>query len=337
MKNPCAGNSGGNDLYVAIDAGGTKTEMVLFAGDGTVRSRWRGKGCNPSRIGLEHAGNDLCAMLTELLRDHGGESLNLESLFAGIAGGTVVDRERYLEKRFRAWLPNAKRVMTGSDMVNALNSGLGRRQDGMALIAGTGSVAYVRIGGVGHRIGGWGPMLDDEGSGFHIGRLALKAALMEADGRGPATLLSALCEKQLGRPVPEAIAEIEQRGPTYAASFAPLVFQAARQQDGIAGRILEQCADNLALLGHAGLSRFPASVTPRLTVVGGVLSGPGNPLLELLTARLNRPCEIILPDLPPVFGAAVEAMELADRVPDEPFRDRFRESLNNHPIKDSVP
>lgn len=337
MNVPHVENSGAADLHVAIDAGGTKTELVLFSGDGLVRDRWRGKGCNPSRIGLEQAGNELGALLAELLRDHGGMSLPLASLFAGIAGGTVVDRERYLETRFRAALPHAKRVATGSDMVNALNSGLGRRQDGMALIAGTGSVVYVRIGGSGHRIGGWGPVLDDEGSGFHLGRLALKAVLMQGDGRGPATLLTALCEERLGKPAPEAVPDIERLGPVYVASFAPLVFQAARQQDLVAGEILDHCADQLALLVRAGLERFPAAVTPRLTVVGGVLSGADNPLLALLTARLGRPCDIILPDLPPVFGAAVEAVELAGHAPDEQFRDTFRASLKLHPPKELTP
>lgn len=323
-------------LFVAVDAGGTKTELVLFSGDGQVRGRRRGQGCNPSRIGLEQAGDALCALLGDLLRDHGG-TVPLASLFAGIAGGTVVDREGYLERRLRALLPQARRVATGSDMVNALNSGLGSREDGMALIAGTGSVVYVRIAGVGRRIGGWGPVLDDEGSGFHLGKLALKAALMHLDGRGPATALTVRCEERLGKPVPEAVPEIERHGPAYLASFAPLVFETAREGDRAAAAILDHCADQLALLVRAGLARFSESVRPPLVVVGGVLGGAGNPLLALLAERLKRPCDIVLPDLPPVFGAAVEAMELAGHSPDGAFRDAFRASLNHHLSTEPAP
>ena len=40
------------------------------------------------------------------------------------------------------------------------------------------------------RAGGWGYVLGDEGSGYWIGRAALRAVLREADRRGPATLLT---------------------------------------------------------------------------------------------------------------------------------------------------
>ena len=48
------------------------------------------------------------------------------------------------------------------------------------------------------RSGGWGYVLGDEGSGYWIGRAALRAVLREADRRGPATVLSGLLLKHFG-------------------------------------------------------------------------------------------------------------------------------------------
>ena len=66
-------------------------------------------------------------------------------------------------------------------------------QPGVVVIAGTGSIAYGRNErNQAARAGGWGYMLGDEGSGYWIGRAALRAVLREADRRGPATQLTGL-------------------------------------------------------------------------------------------------------------------------------------------------
>ena len=62
------------------------------------------------------------------------------------------------------------------------------------VIAGTGSIAYGRNDrNQAARAGGWGYMLGDEGSGYWIGRAALRAVLRESDRRGPATAAHADC------------------------------------------------------------------------------------------------------------------------------------------------
>src|SRR5260370_914390 len=63
---------------------------------------------------------------------------------------------------------------------------------GIVIVSGTGSIAYGRnANGEAARAGGWGHMIGDEGSGYWIGREALTAVMRAADGRGPATGLSA--------------------------------------------------------------------------------------------------------------------------------------------------
>ncbi len=62
---------------------------------------------------------------------------------------------------------------------------------GVAVVAGTGSMAFARAAdGRTARAGGWGPLLGDEGSGYAIALAGLRAAARAADGRAPATPLT---------------------------------------------------------------------------------------------------------------------------------------------------
>ena len=61
---------------------------------------------------------------------------------------------------------------------------------GAVALSGTGSNAFlVREGQVLSAVGGWGPLLGDEGSGYEIGLNALKAAIYSHDGRRPKSML----------------------------------------------------------------------------------------------------------------------------------------------------
>ena len=63
---------------------------------------------------------------------------------------------------------------------------------GAVLIAGTGTIAaWIADGEVTHRIDGHGWLVGDDGSGFWLGRQAVRAVLAELDGRGEPTLLRA--------------------------------------------------------------------------------------------------------------------------------------------------
>ena len=84
------------------------------------------------------------------------------------------------------------RILVTNDALIALVAGAGVGP-GVVVIAGTGSIAYGRNAhDEAARAGGWGYILADEGSGFWIGRQALRAVVRAADGRGPATALTPL-------------------------------------------------------------------------------------------------------------------------------------------------
>ena len=112
------------------------------------------------------------------------------------------------------------------------------------IICGTGSIAYGRNArNQAARAGGWGHVLGDEGSGYWIGRQALRAVARAADGRGPATALTPrlLTHFAVARPS-DLIGEIYERQVRHhtLARLARVVQQARDEGDEVATQILEQ-------------------------------------------------------------------------------------------------
>ena len=126
------------------------------------------------------------------------------------------------------------------------------RGPGAVLIAGTGGICCGRDGrGGSTRVGGYGYLIDDEGSGYALGRDILKAVARAADGRGPATCLTGLVREALGvdgmGPVVTWL-YAPSTGKKEVAALAPLLLQALAQGDEAAQAIADHAAQELALL-----------------------------------------------------------------------------------------
>jgi N-acetylglucosamine kinase-like BadF-type ATPase len=189
----------------------------------------------------------------------------------GIAGVDRPDDARVVRGIMRR-IGYKARILVVNDALVALEAGA-PGLPGVVVIAGTGSIAYGRNEhNQAARAGGWGYVLGDEGSGYWIGRAALRAVLREADRRGPATKLTQELLTFYG--VPRAQDLIHQ---VYAATLRPAAIAALAQGvmrafvagDEVATGILRGAADYL--------ESFALSVARRLDLVGSefpfVLSG----------------------------------------------------------------
>jgi N-acetylglucosamine kinase-like BadF-type ATPase len=121
---------------------------------------------------------------------------------------------------------------------------------GLAVIAGTGSIAFVKdaAGRVG-RCGGWGYTLGDEGSAYLVALNALKAACRAHDRVGPATvLLDRFVSKMAVAGPPDFIPAVYRGAWDRAAiaGLAPLVLDAAAEGDGVALAVVDHQAKELA-------------------------------------------------------------------------------------------
>ena len=304
---------------IAVDGGGTKTDFVLFRGSGEVLRRVTLEGCNPNTRGLPHAREILAEGVGSLL----ASGFPVRGLFAGIAGASTGANREALRDFLSGRLPEMKLRVEG-DIYNVIGQ-TGEVRKCIAMICGTGSVVYGFDGESLHRAGGWGYLFDEAGSGFDIGRDALRHCLACDEGERPEDGLSRSVREALGGPAFDRIDTLYAKGRDYIASFAPIVFGQYEKGDETACRIIRRTADRLAELIGRAHARCDCGGT---VVAAGGLSARKDILGPLLASRLPPELTLVFPELPPVFGAAVQCMRLVSAEYDPAaFTQKFSQSL----------
>lgn len=183
--------------YVGIDGGGTKTSVELRTRGSAAHSRavFGPLNCNSDRTAAAKTLTDTLAWLAAQPEGLAG----CDGLCIGSAGISNPDAYNFIQDIIRAGGYTGPLQIVG-DQVTALAGALGQPV-GTVLIAGTGSICYARTAdGREARSGGWGHLIDDEGSAYALGRDILRAVVRAADGRAPATALTELIAQRLGAP-----------------------------------------------------------------------------------------------------------------------------------------
>lgn len=291
------------EYFLAIDGGGTKTEGVLCTPDGKVLRRALGGPSNANDIGIEKSLEVLSGIVRELLLPGEDEIPRLSeassSLFVGIAG--ALNRGEELRTGLSLAFPELT-ISVGTDARNLLSSEL-YMEDGACIIAGTGSVSFVRMGDDLSRIGGWGYLIDDAGSGYDIGREALSRAFMEFDGRREKTTLLSLLTDFLGCELPDALSRIYAEGRPFIASIAPIILERAETGDAECYAIVEK---SIECWGQMIERAYEILGKPFRCVLGGGIFTNCKWLEIDLAMNVSSPVELSIATAPPVYGAFVE-------------------------------
>jgi len=291
-------------VLIGVDAGASHSTAAVANEHGTVLVRADGA---PGAM-RPGEGPAAAARILDTCRDALGKA---ERAFAGdvlVVGAAGVGRE---EERLalQAALEEAglaPRVMVTVDGAIALQSAFGDAP-GVALLAGTGSVAWARLpGGETTRVGGLGPVLGDQGSGYDLARQAVRAVGLAIEGRGRRTALAArvlarLRLSGLGELVRWAsVADVPSL-----AGLAPEVLAAAEEGDAVAGALVDAGADDLATHVRALAERFPRGAEVGVAL-GGSLLARHDGYRRRVVARIvaDVPAAIIRPEsVDPVLGA----------------------------------
>ncbi|AIR69446.1 BadF/BadG/BcrA/BcrD ATPase family protein [Dickeya fangzhongdai] len=188
---------------------------------------------------------------------------------SGLAGANVPS----LRQRLQQWRPPFYRHQTLSDAEIAC-IGAHQGEPGAILIVGTGSQGVIWDGQAFHSVGGWGFALADQGSGAQLGRRALRHALLAHDELVENTALIQAIMARFEHNPEHLLQWSGNATPADWAAFAPLVFQAAEQQDPAASMLLQRTADDITLLLSALIKRGQG----RVSLMGG-LAAPVLPWL----------------------------------------------------------
>ena len=255
--------------FLGIDGGGTKTDLALIDERGTLLARLQGETSNQAVVGFDAA----VSVLQDLIERASREAGLREPIAAGWIGMAGSDRPEDREAFSRALQHRVGELHISNDGELVLSGT--RDGTGIALIAGTGSIAFARNArGESGRSGGWGHVFGDEGSAYSVAEGGLRAVAAEADGRGPATRLTGdlLAWWQADRPQ-QLITRIYAPDVKKAdiAASAPVIVAAAEAGDAVARGILDRAADDLASLVTSLLGRIEFDAPPTIAGTGGLL------------------------------------------------------------------
>ena len=293
-------------LFLGVDGGGTKTEFLLAAADGSSARRLRLGGGNASTLGPDRAAAMLADGIARLC--DGGPAP--AAAFFGLAGSGADGNGERVAELLRARFPGMA-LEVGPDIRCVIEAA---EADGgcVAAILGTGSCVYADDGAALHRYGGWGWRFDDAGSGFDLGRDAIRARLAFDDGFGPGGPLIEAVGAKLGCSVFDCLPSLQVADCSAVAAFAPLVFDAIDAGDPAARAILERNMARIAMLVHAARAQHPAAAAGPL-VLGGGLCRRSDLLGPALAVALGPGAPpLVFPVREPVEGAHRRATRLLD-------------------------
>lgn len=291
--------SGSGQVVIGLDIGGTKTQGLLLI-DGVPSGEAVSGSANVQNVTPVQAAANLAEIFTALGSDLG--SAPVDRVIAGSGGVDTADDAAALRALISPYVPDAAvDVIHDTRLILAA----GQTPAGVALIAGTGSVAWgINPAGDEARCGGWGYLLGDEGSAYWIGREAVRHTLRRFNlGEQPDELSAALLAACSLTDPELLIARFHaaDTGRRYWAAKASVVFDAVQQGSAAAVEIVAAAARHLGGLA-ADTARLLDISGP--VVVGGGL-GMNQPLLQdLLRQDLERAglTGIRFLDQDPVYG-----------------------------------
>jgi N-acetylglucosamine kinase-like BadF-type ATPase len=300
-------------IFLAIDGGNSKTDVMVGTGDGQVLAFVRGPGSSPHLLGLPGAMGVLDELVQRALRLAGGPRparaaaflagadlpIEVERLTAAVAAmgwaaESTVDNDTFALLRAGTDAPDAVAVVCGAG-INCV----GRTADGRT----------ARFPSLGEISGDWG-------GGHHLADLALWHAARGEDGRGPATALSAATARHFGRSTVEDVSAGLHLGEIPRGAVRPLcelLFDVAAAGDPVARSVVAQQADEVVAMARVAAGRLGLLTAPHAVVLGGGVLRARHPLLhDAVVAGIAAVAPLatvgVVAD-PPVVGAALLALD----------------------------
>lgn len=296
--------------YAGWDGGGTKTLCRVLYQDGTAPQPFTAGALNPNGT----VAGQCEATVADLLRNMAALPGGLDAcrmLCIGAAGISNPATRVHLQNALQAGGYHGPVTFTG-DQQTALYGALGG-PGGIVLIAGTGSICYGQsTDGREARSGGWGHLINDEGSAYALGRDILRAVVRAADGRAPATALTELVAQRLGAPGVQPVIRFTYAPTTTKkeiAALAPLLDPALQQGDAAAQAIIAHAADELTLMAAAAMQPLGLQ-TGSMALLGSVLQKNETLRAAVITRLTAQFPTLIFPE--PVGDAADGAAVMAE-------------------------
>ena len=301
------------NFYVGIDSGGTKCDLVILNSNNKILLNESTKAFHYSLYGKEIISENISKYLTSLLRAKRFDIKKCSGICIGLAGAREDKDKKNLERAFKKKLQFNKidietDTMTG--LYGAFEDG-----DGIILISGTGSVLFGKSNDKIYRVGGWGRIIGDYGSGYTIGKEALKEVVKEydlTDIKRKRTLLEEKMERifdinkeNIIRKIFHEKFEIQK--------IAPVVIKCAEKGDKVSLEIINEAVDGLLYHIKTFLKISRRKKPIDLVFIGGIIENE-NVLSKKLKKEINKnfkeKVNVLKKKHSSAFGAALIAKKM---------------------------
>lgn len=310
------------ELFIGVDGGGTKTEATAINSHGKVLSRYFGSSTNPYVVTFEGAMQELVSVLDQVITPLSSDmsTSTIKGICLGMSGvSTIQERENvissiraYQEQRDLSF-PISVRTEAEISLMASLE-----REYGILVISGTGSNTYgITSNGELYRVGGWGHILGDEGSGYQIGLLSLKTVIKSLEGMLPPTLMTkAITDAYDFGHISELKGYVYKSsiGRNDIAAFARYCVETAANGDSLAQTILQDQARELAETTTTLIGKHPELEQTDVICTGSIFKHSAvfrNTFRETLLSLFPKLSFVEgRNDLSPADGAALLARKL---------------------------
>jgi N-acetylglucosamine kinase-like BadF-type ATPase len=306
---------------IAVDGGGSKTDVAIVSLTGQVLGRALGPGCSHHFLGAA----DAVGVIDDAVRTALAQTVDTEVVAAHLylTGIDMPEESELIASGLRPlpWAP--EQLTVDNDVFALLRAGTDAR-NACVVVCGTGiNGAAIRADGAVSRILALGHISGDWGGGSGLIDSVLWHAARAEDGRGPQTDLHAALLRWTGA---QSVHELsmELHNGTYELrevwSRVPELFDIARAGDDVARHLVERQADEIVVLAAALMRELGLEQQPIPLVLGGGVAASRDPLLyariEQQRRSLISQSTLVIEQAPPVIGSALLALGDAGTHPD---------------------
>ncbi|UJF14685.1 hypothetical protein LZ578_06485 [Jeotgalibaca sp. MA1X17-3] len=291
--------------YIGIDGGGTKTSFKIFDEQENCIDSVLKPTCHLLQVSSRQATQLLKEGVNELIEKLPKE----EDILIGI-GLAGYGKDKFLRNEIekvcqQAFHPYEFYVF--NDVSIALEGSL-NGQDGILVVAGTGSIALSKKNEEYMRTGGWGYMLGDEGSAYWIAKEVFRHYTLQIDGRAERTQLVHIVKNKLELEeeydLISYMASKIKNDRQEIANHAIILNELILIKDPVAFEILDALASQLSLLINTLGKNFKKNIN--VSYIGGVFN-LGEELFKRLRAKLSTHISLVEPIYSPEIGAIIKA------------------------------
>ncbi|MDI6868659.1 MAG: BadF/BadG/BcrA/BcrD ATPase family protein [Coprothermobacterota bacterium] len=307
-------------IFLGVDGGGSKTAALICDEKGNVLGEGHAGPSNYQIVGMEFALGEISRAVEEALKKGGVSLEEIQRAVFGLSGADLPENFRELEEGLKKTFPGLSFLLVNDTWI-ALRAGA-KKGWGVCIVCGSGANACARspsgewftLAGLGYESGLGGGGLDMVRDVLHFSfravqgtgpQTALVPAVLEEMGVESFEELSSLLLKVMASPA-SALLEMER-----ALGIIPRVFQLASEGDWASQEILVKHGSHLGeVAGYLAKKLKEEEVD--VVLQGGVFKGECPIFLDAFNLALHRItpfARTVFPELPPVFGAILLAME----------------------------